>query len=75
MGDSIYSEYKNSSYDNIYSGNYTYGSNFLDKYSYGSPFIDETSGDLREKDNSVIAKRIPEFVTIPFELIGLVTKR
>lgn len=75
MGDSIYAEYKNSTYSNTYSGNYSYGTNSLDSSLYGSPFVNEANHDFTMKPNSVIANRIPEFKEIPFADIGLINKR
>ena len=73
--ESVYDAFKNSSYNNTYSGNYKYGDNFFDSLLYGSPFVDEKNCNFSQKNNSVINKRISDFESIPFDKIGLINKR
>lgn|GEM_PF-4546777 len=67
--------YKNGNYNNVYAGNYEYGTNFYDSLLYGSPFVDESRCNFTIKQDSVITKRIPDFENIPFDRIGLINKR
>ena len=71
----IYDSWYESGYNNTCYGNYKYGTKVLDKISYGSPFVDEANGDYTMKSDSVITARIPDFKTIPFGDIGLLTER